>query len=139
MSPPRPFAGGQGRRKRPWRSWHCVSTPHLKHWCVTNTVLVTNLKYNTVCCYEEKKAPSQTKPIESLTHFSLSRQSKVLTHLLMQFCCFVSNWIHQSIDISFRMGRRVRQQHALKMNHRILLNKGSSCRHCVNTIDWASA
>lgn len=63
VSPPRPFVKRTGRRRRPWRSWHCVSTHHLKHWCVTNTVLVINLKYTTVLAVMKKNnlPPSQNQ------------------------------------------------------------------------------
>lgn len=41
------------------RPWHCVSTAqqYLNHWCVSNTVLVTNLKHSTIWAARRKLPP----------------------------------------------------------------------------------
>lgn len=64
------------------KCWHCASTSqwYSKHWCVTNTVLVTDSKYRTIPCAMKKiksilARPSTIRPwnyllFSPLWHFS---------------------------------------------------------------------
>ena len=53
---PTPLLLAKGQREEQRRFWYCMSTAQqqLKHWCVTNAVLVTNLKHSTIQAAMEK-------------------------------------------------------------------------------------
>lgn len=91
--------------------WHCASTvqQEQKHWCVTNTIVVINLKQSTVWV-AMKKINFQPRPLQSslLISYQLCTIRYILINHNSSCCPVVYTWIFFPWSVSHPLKMSIR-------------------------------